>query len=123
MKDDENECCAKHQRLLVNKPEDVLSSNLVPCATSSGSSQSHFDPYDLSSDDEEYQMPGNVAEMTPGRSDCTARSLTATRLYLNSPPEAPKNWGQIDPNLNDYHSNPMEICSTFRLPDITAWWR
>jgi len=33
------------------------------------------------------------------------------------------NWALIDPNLNDYHSDPMEISSTFWLPDITDWWR
>ena len=33
------------------------------------------------------------------------------------------NWGQINPNLNDYHSDPMEISSTFWLPEITEWWR
>jgi hypothetical protein len=49
--------------------------------------------------------------------------LTATSLYLNSPPEPPKNWGQINPNLNDYHSNPMEISSTLWIPNITDWWR
>jgi hypothetical protein len=49
--------------------------------------------------------------------------LTAARLYLNSPPEAPKNWGQINPNLNDYHSDPMEISSICWIPDITDWWR
>jgi len=48
--------------------------------------------------------------------------LTATRLYLNSPPEAPKNWRQVDPNLNDYHFDPMETCSKFWIPDITEWW-
>jgi hypothetical protein len=42
---------------------------------------------------------------------------------LNSPPEAPKNWGEINPNLNDYHSNPIEIGSTFWIPDIPDWWR
>jgi len=68
-------------------------------------------------------MPDNVAEMTPRRSDCAAPLLTAARLYLNSPPEAPKNWGQSNPNLNDYHSDPMEISSTFWIPDITDWWR
>jgi len=68
-------------------------------------------------------MPNNVAEMTPGQSDRAARLLTPARLYLNSPPEAPKNWGQSNPNLNDYHSDPMEISSTFWLPDITDWWR
>jgi hypothetical protein len=49
--------------------------------------------------------------------------LTAARLYLNSPPEAPKNWAQINPILNDHHSDPMEIRSTFWIPDITDWWR
>jgi len=60
--------------------------------------------------------------MTPGCSDRTARLLTAARLYLNSLPEAPKNWRQVNPNRNDYHSNPIQICSTFWLPDITDWW-
>jgi hypothetical protein len=49
--------------------------------------------------------------------------LTVARLYLNSPPEAPTNWGQINPNLNDYHSDPMESSSTCWIPDITDWWR
>jgi len=61
--------------------------------------------------------------MTPGRSDRVARLLTAARLYLNSPPETPKNWGEINPNLNDYPSDPMEISSTFWILDITDWWR
>jgi len=119
----ENEYCAKHQRVPVNKHESFLSSNLIHCATASGSCQSSFHLYHFSSNDEEYLMPNNVAGMTPGRSNHAARILTAARLYLNSPPEAPNNWGQIDPNLNDYHSNPMEISSTFWLPDITDWWR
>jgi len=76
----------------------------------------------LSSDDDEYLTPNNVAEMTPGRSDRVARLLTAARLYLNLPPEAPKNWGQINPNLNDYHSDPMEISSTIWILDKTDWW-
>jgi len=118
----ENEYCAKHRRVPVNKLETVPSSNLVPSATVSGSYQSFFDPYDLSSDDEEYLTPNNVAETTPVWSDRAAPLLTAARLYLNSP-EAPKNWGQINPNLNDYHSDPMEISSTFWIPDITDWWR
>jgi len=49
----ENEYCAKHLHVPVNKLETVLSSNLIPSATASGSYQSFFDPYDLSSDDEE----------------------------------------------------------------------
>jgi len=119
----ENEYCPKHRHVPVNKLEMVPSSNLVPSAMASGSYQSSFDPYDLSRDDEEYLTPNNVAETTPGRSDHAGRLLTPTRLYLNSPPEAPKNLGQINPNLNDYHSDPMEISSTFWIPDITDWWR
>jgi hypothetical protein len=117
----ENEYCAEHRCMPVNKLEMVPTSNLVPSATASVSYQSSFDPYDLSSDDKEYLMPNNVAEMTPGQSDRAAHLLTATRLYLNSPPDAPKNWGQINPILNDYHSDPMEISSTFMIPDITDW--
>jgi len=107
----------------VNKLKTVPSSNLVPSATASVFYESSFDPYDLSRDDEEYVTPNNVAETTPRRSYGATRLLTAARLYLNSPPQAPNNWGQIDPNLNDYQSNPMEISSTFWLPDITNWWR
>jgi len=117
----ENAYCAKHRRVPVNKLETVPNNNLLPSAMASGSYQSSFDPYDLSSDDEEYLTPNNVAETTPGRSDRAAHFLTTARLYLNSPPEAPKNLGQINPNLNDYHSDPMEISSTFWLPDITDW--
>jgi len=68
-------------------------------------------------------MATNVGETTSGRSDCVARLLTAVSLYLNSPPELPQNWGQINLNLNDYHSDPMKSSSTFWLPDITDWWR
>jgi len=118
----ENEYCAKHRHVPVDKHKSLPSSNFIPSATASGSYQSSFDPYDFSSDDEQYLMPDNVAETTAGQSDRAARLLTAARLYMNSPPEAPKNWGQINPNLNDYHSDPMEISSTFRLPDKTGWW-
>ena len=62
----ENEYCAKHRRVPVNKLETVPSSNLVPSAKASRSYQSSFDPYDLSSDDEEYLTPNNVAGTTPG---------------------------------------------------------
>jgi len=119
----ENEYCAKHRGVPVNKLETIPSSDFVPSATASGSYQSSFDAYDSSSDDEEYLTPNNVAETTPGQSDRAARLLTAARLYLNSPRKAPKNWGQINPNLNDYHSDPMEISSTFWILDITNWWR
>jgi hypothetical protein len=62
----ENEYCAKHRCVQVNKLETVPSSNLVPSATASRSYESSFDPYDLSSDDEEYLTTNNVAETTPG---------------------------------------------------------
>jgi hypothetical protein len=68
-------------------------------------------------------MPKNVPEMTTRLTTHVACILTATRLYLNSPLEALKTWGQINPNLNDYRSDPMENRSTFRIPDITDWWQ
>jgi hypothetical protein len=42
---------------------------------------------------------------------------------VNSPSELPQNWGQINPNVNDYHSDPMEISSTFWLPNLTGCWQ
>jgi hypothetical protein len=123
LKNVDNEYLAKHRRAPVNKQETVPSSNLVLSAIASRSYQLSFDPYDLSSDDEEYLTPNNVPETTPGRSDHAACLWTATWPYLISPPEAPKTWGQIYPNLNVYHSDPMEISSTFWIPDITDWWR
>jgi hypothetical protein len=62
----ENDYCAKHRHVPVNQLETVPSSNLIPSATASGSYQSSFDPYNLSSDDEEYLTPNNVPEMTAG---------------------------------------------------------
>jgi len=88
----------------------------------SGSGQSSFNPYDLCSDDDEYFTPKHVAEMTPAHSDRSAHLLTAARLYLNSPPEAPKNWAQVNPNRNDYHSDPIEMGSIFQRPNFTDWW-
>ena len=119
----ENEYCAKHRYVPVNKFETVQNHNFIHPATALGSYQSSDDPYDSSSDDEEYSRPINVAETTPGRSDRAGPLLTAARLYLNSPPEVPKNLGQINPKLNHYHSDPMEISSIFWIPEITDWWR
>ena len=62
----ENEYSAKHRRMQVNKLEPIMSSNLVPSVTASGSYRSSCDPYDLSSNDEDYLTPNNVAETTPG---------------------------------------------------------
>jgi len=118
----ENEYFAKHQCVPVNKHESLPKSNPIPSEMISQSCQLFLDPYDLSSDDEEYLTPDNLSETTPRWSDHAARLLTAARLYLNSPPEAPKNWGQINLNLNDYHSDQIQISSTFWLPNITNWW-
>jgi len=49
----EYEYCARPRRLLVNKPESLASNNSFS-TTASGSGQSSFDSYDLSSDDDEY---------------------------------------------------------------------
>jgi hypothetical protein len=117
----ENENCAKQHGAPVNKHETVQSSCFVPSTMALVSYQSSFDPYDLSSDDEEYLTPNIVPETTSRRSNHAPCLLNAARLYFDSPPEAPNNWGQINPNLNDYHSDPMEISSTFWMPDITEW--
>jgi len=118
----ENEYCANHRHVPANTHECEPGSNHVPSATGSGSGQSFIDSYDLSSDDEEYLMPNNVAETTLEHSNRTARLLTTARLYLNSLSKVTKTWGQINPNLNDYHSDPMEISSTFWILDVTDWW-
>jgi len=114
----EREYCSKHRWMFVIQPENVPHSNIFLSAEVSGFGQSSFDSYNLSSDDKVQLTPRSMAVMTPGQGDHSARLLTAARLYLNSPHKVPKDWGQIDPNLNYYHSNPMEISSTFWLPDI-----
>jgi len=83
----ESEYCTKNRRLLVDKSKCIPNHNFVSFAMASISGQSSYDPYDLSSDDEEYIMPNNLVKMTPGQSDHAARILTATRLYSNSLPE------------------------------------
>ena len=119
----ENEYCTKHRPVPVNKPETVARSNYFPLVMASGSGQSSFDGYDLSREDEEFLTLTNVAKITPRWNYHAARFLTAGRLHLNSPPEAPMNWGQRNTHLNNYHSDPMEISRMFWRPDITSWWR
>jgi len=118
----ENKYCAKHRWLSVTKHDKLQSNDFIPSAMASQSGQSSFDPFNFCSDDEHYLMPRYVAETTSGRSNCAARLLTAARLHKNSPPESPKNWGQVDPNHDDYNSDLMEISSRLWLPDITEWW-
>jgi len=123
LKSVENIYSAKHGQMSVIKPENVPHGNIFLSAQVSGLAQSSLDPYDLSSGDEDYSTPEGVAETTPGWCDCTACLLMAAGPYFDSPPETPKHWGQINPNINDYHSDPMEISCTSRILDITDWWR
>jgi len=89
----ENEYCANHRQLSVTKHENLRCNDFIPSATASESGQSSFHPSDLSSDDEEYIPPENVAEATPGRSDRAGCLSTAARLCFNSPPWSPKTTG------------------------------
>jgi hypothetical protein len=98
-----------------------VSNNPFP-TTASESGQSSFDTYHLSSNDDEYLMINTVAVMTLRHSDCVERLMTATRLNVNSPPEAPKNRVHRNSNRNHYHSDTIEIRSTSLVPDITDWW-
>jgi hypothetical protein len=107
----------------VNKYKSLTSSNFVPYAMASGSCQSSFDPDDLSSDDKEYLTPNNEAVMTPRQIDSVDSILIVAMLHLNSLPEVPKNCGQIYPNLNAYHTNPVEISIIFWIPHIADCWR
>jgi len=118
----ENEYCTKHRQLSVTKQGKLPSNDFIHSAMPSQSGQLSFDPYDLSSGDEEYLTPKILAETTPGWSDCPAHLLTAARLYLNCPPDLPKNWGQVDLNPDHYHSNPMVISSIFWILDVAEWW-
>jgi hypothetical protein len=99
-----------------------VSNNPNSSTTASASGHSCFHPYDLSCDEKECLTPKNVAKISPAHIACAACLLTAVRIYLNSPPQSPKNWRQVNPNCNDYHSDPIEISSTFLLPDIADWW-
>jgi len=121
LKSVENEYYSKHRRMPVDKLKSLPSSNLIPSTNPSRSCQSSFDPYAVTGNNEEYMTPNNLAKTTPGHSDRAARWLAAARLYLDLPPEATKIRGQINPNVNDYHSDPVEITSTFWLPHMMDW--
>jgi len=82
----ENEYYAKHPRLPVIKSKRVPNNILFSPAMASKSGQSSYDPNDLSCDVEEYWIPEDVGETTPGRSDHVARLLTALRHNVHSPP-------------------------------------
>jgi len=86
----------KHRWIPVIGPKNLPGSNFLPSPKASGLGQLCFDPYDLSSDDEEYITPKSVADTTPRQSDWKVCILTAARLYMNSLPEAPNNLGQVN---------------------------
>jgi hypothetical protein len=87
-----------------------------------GSGHSFCNAYELWSDNEEYLTSNNQGEWACRCSDHKVRLLPTAKLYLDSPPDATKNWGQFNPNINDYPSDPTAISSTFWIPDITNWW-
>ena len=118
----ENKYFPKLRWLSVTEQEQLRSNDFIPSATASQSRQSFFDPYDLSSDNEEYLTPKNGTKTTPGRSDPAVRLLTAPMLYLISLPESPRDWGQVNRNIDYYHSDRIEIGRTFWLPAITECW-
>jgi len=113
---------AKHSRVQVMKSENVLRNNLFPSLTAPGSGQTSLDLYDLSRYNKEYLSHNNVAVTTPGQNDCAACLVSATRLYLYSPPESSRIWGDVNPYFNDYHSNGMKFSSTLCILDIADLW-
>jgi hypothetical protein len=62
----ENAYCTNHRQLPVTKCNDTLKNNLSFFEIASISDQSPYNPHDLSSNDKEYLMPTNGAEMMPG---------------------------------------------------------
>jgi len=118
----ENEYCMIHQPMSVIKPANVQHSHFFPSAKTSEFAESWFVAYHSSSDDDEFWMPKCVSQLSPGQCNRATPRLTVARLYLNSAPESPKNWGQVNPNVNEYHSHSMKISSTFWFPDIARWW-
>lgn len=118
----EHEYCAKHRRLHIIEPDSLPTNNVFSSAMASWSGQSLYDPYGLSSEDEDCLMRNNVAETMPRWSDRAVRLSTDARLHLNALPELPQIWGQIHPNHTDYNSNAMQIGRTFLLRNITDRW-
>jgi len=94
------------------KHKSISSNNLFASTLAAGSGQSPCGPYDLSCNDEEQHcIPENVAERTFRYSERVARLLTAARFLLSPLPESPTNWGQLNLNLTDFHTDPIEITS------------
>jgi len=85
----ENEYFAEHRRVLVINLKNFPNNNLVSFAILHESGQCSCDIYNLSCDNEEYQIPNNVGAKTPRQNDRAVRALQGTRIYLTSPPELP----------------------------------
>jgi len=113
----------KQQRLPVIIPESIPGDNFISSAMTSWSGQSPYNPYNMSSNDEEYTISEIRAQMTSGLRDRAAQLLTAAKHHLYSPPEIPQYWGWSNPRFIDCHSNPMENRSLFWIPDITDCWQ
>jgi len=60
--------------------------------------------------------------MPAGRRHGATWVVPAKTPNLNSPPEAPKHWGQVSPNRNEYHFDTMGSSSTCVSPHITDYW-
>jgi hypothetical protein len=76
----------------------------------------------LSSSDKVYLRAKSIAETTSRQSNYVSCSLTPAGLNISAPPELLHNLGQINPNINNYHTNCVGIISIYCVPDITARW-
>lgn len=113
---------AKHWCLPVIKSEWVPSSNLCPSEHTSRNGPFSFHTYDLFRKTQDNLMPKNVVETTPRQSKFTPHIFTASMLHLIVPHESGHNKRQVILNLNDSHSDPLYIHSSFWIPTITDWW-
>jgi hypothetical protein len=57
---------AKHRQMCVIEPDSFQPGNFFPSAKASGFGQLSLDPYNLSSNDDEYLTPKCMGETTPG---------------------------------------------------------
>lgn len=121
-KDVDNKYFEKYTHLRFIEPESVPSINLFPSAMVSTSWQSWLHPYHWSCDGKEYSIREDVLQTMPRWSNRTTCLSTAIRLHLNSLSEIPPIWGQVNLNLNDYHSSHIKISSTLKLLHLTHWW-
>jgi len=118
----ENQKCAIHGSLPLIKPKSIPSNNLFSSTMSLTFGQSSYDPYVVSSNDEEYSVINNITEMMPRRSNRIEYLWPTARLSLNSLSEFPQIWGQLNQNLNDYHPDRMENSRTLWKQDISDCW-